>query len=368
MSEKIKKDIRQRVNTGIRELSAYSVPHIDCSIKLDGNESPFNLFGGIWELNSKWISDIELNRYPDPSCAELREKISAHTGVQQDGITLGNGSDELIQMLAECFTGGSGTVLVPTPTFSMYRISSTALGAEVIQTELDEAFDIAPGPIKKIIYEHDPDLLFFATPNNPTGNCFSKNRLKEVIEATSGLVVLDEAYCDYSGVSYLDLLDQYENVVVLRTMSKIGFAALRLGILLSSPVIAAEINKVRLPYNINTMSQVIASRVFDNYEVVERKVEIITQEREKLYRSISEIEGAEIYPSDANFFLVRVGDSNAVFEELVKRSILVRRMDGVERLSDCLRITVGKPEENSALVDALSDIFSSQVDIVNKKK
>lgn len=359
MTGKMKKDVRERLNSKIRELSAYSVPHIDCSIKLDGNESPFNVVTQMKGLYPRELADIDLNRYPDPSYQELRNKISAQAGIPPEGIVLGNGSDELIQMLIQCYTGRSGTILVPSPTFSMYRISGIAMGKEVVEVDLDESFDLDLELIKEKIGENDPDLFFFASPNNPTGNSFSEQKIIEIAESTSGVVVIDEAYFEYCGKTYLPLLKQYENVVILRTMSKIGFAALRLGILISCEDVAREINKVRLPYNINSLSAQIASRVYDNYEYINRNVGIIREEREKLYDSLGKIEGIKVYPSDANFLLISTRDSTAVFEELVKRDILVRKIDGVQMLSNCLRITVGTHDENRALVAALSDISSA---------
>ncbi len=359
MSERMNKDIQHRLSTNIKGLSAYSVPHIDCRIKLDGNESPFNVVTQMGEAYPRELSGIDLNRYPDSSYYEVRNKISRQTGIPVEGIVLGNGSDELIQMLVQCYTGHSGTVLVPRPTFSMYRISSITLGKEVIEADLDKSFDLDRDLIGNEIQENDPDLFFFASPNNPTGNSFSEHKIIEIAESTSGIVVIDEAYFEYCGKTFVPLIGQYENIVVLRTMSKIGFAALRLGILLSSEDVAEQINKVRLPYNINSLSAQIASNVYDNYEYINKNVEIIKSEREKLSDSLDKVDGLEVYPSDANFLLVRTEDSATVFDELVKRDILVRKIDGFDRLSNCLRITVGTPDENQALVEALSDIFSA---------
>ena len=359
MSQMKRSDIENRLSPNIRGLEAYKVPDIDCSIRLDGNESPFNV---AWQLPETFVdelTEIEFNRYPDSSHEELRDKIYRHIGIPAEGIVLGNGSDELIQMIIQCFAGKTGRVLVPAPTFSMYKLSAIALGKEVVEVDLDESFNLDLDRIMEVIKKQDPDILFFASPNNPTSNIFSEDRLIKITEATSGLVVIDEAYIEYYGRSLMWLLGDYDNVIVLRTMSKIGFAALRLGILFSSPYIAEQINKVRLPYNISSLSYKLATRVFENYDQVEKNIDIIKSERDIMYDSLSKISGVDVYPSDANFLLVDVGDSSYVFNELVKRDILVRKLDSSERLNNCLRITVGNPDENRALVNALSDIFSS---------
>jgi len=354
-----KKNTEERISKSIRDLKPYSVPEIQCRIRLDGNESPYNLLNTISDEIYESVSRIELNRYPDSTTRELREKISSQTGVPTGGILLGNGSDELIQMIIECYTGKSGCILMPKPTFSMYRISGMVLGKEVSEVDLDESFDLDTEAIKEVISEKDPDLFFFATPNNPTSNRFSRGRIVEIIESTSGIVVLDEAYFDYQGDTLLPLIETYENVVVLRTMSKIGFASLRLGIMLCKECIIHQVNKARLPYNINSLSLVLASLVYEKYDIVQEKIELVKQERERLSIALAGINGISVYPSDANFLLLDVGDSQRVFDELVKRDILVRKLHGTQRLENCLRITVGTPNENDELIEALSDISLS---------
>lgn len=366
MPDKKIKTTNQRLNSSIRSLSAYSVSGIDCTIKLDGNESPYNTASEILSACQQQ-GFPEFNRYPDPGCTGLVRRVSENTGIPREGIVIGNGSDELIQMLIQCYTGGSGTVMVPAPTFSMYAISTRAMGKEVVEVDLDNDFDLDMDKIEKVIDEKDPDLFFLAIPNNPTGNSFSEDSVVKIVESTSGIVVIDEAYYEYSGRSFLELLKHHDNVVFLRTMSKIGFAALRLGILLSNNEIARNVNKVRLPYNINSISQGLACAVYDNYEKVMKNVETVKEERARLVDSLNSIEGVSVYPSDANFLLVDVGDSVSVFNELVNRDILVRKTDSHTRLKNCLRITVGSPEENSALISAMSDIFSAKMGIVDKK-
>lgn len=335
------------------------MPRIDCSVKLDGNESPYDLEGEEKLALSERLAKLPVNRYPDPEALDVRTSLSRAVGFPVDGILLGNGSDEIIQMIVEVLGGKSGRVLVPSPTFSMYRITSLLLGKQVTEVELDENFDIDLEQTLETIRAKDPDIVFLATPNNPTGNSFSEEKVLEILEASGGAVVVDEAYCDFSKKSYIPHIDKYENLLVLRTMSKIGFAGARLGALFARPQIADEVNKARLPYNINSLSQQVMSFALENPEVIERKISLILSEREGVRASLERIEEIHVYPTDANFFLVRVPDADFLFEELVKNDILVRRFKGESRLANCLRITVGTKEENDRLTQALVGVFSS---------
>ena len=351
--------IKSRISKNVRSISPYSVPRIECSVKLDGNESPYDLEDEEKLLLSKRLAKLPVNRYPDPEALGVITSLSRALGFPTDGVLLGNGSDEIIQMIVEVFGGKNGCVLVPSPTFSMYRITSLILGKRVTEVALDENFDIDLGPTLEMIRAEDPDIVFLATPNNPTGNSFSEEKVLEILEASAGAVVVDEAYCDFSKKSYIPYIEKYENLLVLRTMSKIGFAGARLGMLFAQPQIVSEVNKARLPYNINSLSQLVMSFAFENPEVIQRKVDLILRERERLRDALERIEAIYVYPTDANFFLVRVPDADFLFTELVKNDILVRRFEGRGRLADCLRITVGTSDENDRLIEALVGIFSS---------
>ncbi len=351
--------VRSRVKNGIRKLSAYSVPHLECSVKLDGNESPFPLPIEILEKVLEEVRRVSINRYPDPGAEVLREKISKMTGFPLEGIVLGNGSDELIGMVMATFSGGTGVALYPVPTFSMYKITGIALGLELVGVELDEGFDIDISATVKEIKRKNPDVIFLASPNNPTGNRFSDERIFEVLEHSSGVVVVDEAYCDFSGKTFLPSIEKYENLVVLRSMSKVGFAGIRMGILFGRGEIVNEINKVRLPYNVNSFSQRIAEVILDNAGFVEERVQLIKREQHRVYKALGLMNGVEAFRSDANFILFRVKDADKVFGELIEKGVLIRNFNSPGRLKNCLRVTIGTPEENDALLIALGEILSS---------
>lgn len=351
--------VEKRVKRNIKELEAYSVPHIDCTIKLDGNESPFQLPAGIKEKLGESLIGIDIHRYPDPEARKLRQRIARAHSVPTEGVLLGNGSDELIGMLILACTGSTGRVLYPTPTFSMYGLSTTAMGAETVEVPLDKDFDIDLSTTIESIEKSDPDLIFLASPNNPTGNAYSEDRIKSIIETAEGIVVVDEAYSDFSGYTFMPLLENSENLVIMRTLSKVGFAGLRLGMLYAKPELARELNKVRYPYNINSLSQAAAELVLDNHEFVSENIQLIVRERKRVLSEMKALSGIEPYSSDANFILFRVEGADRVFKELTDRDILIRNFNKPGRLENCMRVTIGTPEENDAFLKALRDLLSS---------
>ena len=353
--------IRSRICGNVRSMSSYSVPRIECGVKLDGNESPYDVVAGLEGELFKRLRSVEINRYPDPEARSVRDALARSESFPPEGILLGNGSDEFIQMIVAVFTGKTGRVMVPSPTFSMYRITSLVLGKEVVETELDGNFDIDIADAAGKIRSEDPDVIFLATPNNPTGNSFSEDRVLEIVERSAGVVVVDEAYFDFSGKSYVPRIEKHENLMVMRTMSKTGFAGARLGMLFAEPGLANEVNKARMPYNINSFSQAVMSLALERPEAVREKVDLVLAERKRLGAELRRLDGIRVYPTDANFFLVEVADAGFVFGELLKKDVLVRRFEAPARLRNCLRITVGTREENDRLLSALVGVFSPEV-------
>ncbi len=351
--------VESRVSKEIRDITPYSVPHIDCKVKLDGNESPFSLPQDVQDKVNKAVKEIEINRYPDPEAERLIEIVSKVSEFPKDGILLGNGSDELIGMLITTLTSGTGKVLCPTPSFSMYKLAALAMGAEVLEIPLDENFDLDLDSTLKLIQEEDPDLIFLASPNNPTGNMYSASKIAEIISVAKGVVVVDEAYSDFSGYTFLPLVRECKNLVILRTLSKVGFAGLRIGMLFASEDLVTEINKARYPYNINSLSQKVSEVVLENHEFVSESIQLIIRERDRVYKALSSIKGIEAYPSDANFIFFKAEDADSLFNKLVEKDILIRNFNKPGRLQNCMRVTIGTPEENDAFLSALTEILTS---------
>lgn len=333
-------DIKNLVKPNIRSLRAYHAEEIPCRVKLDANESPYGV---------KALKTVKTNRYPDPEAKELRNLLARQFKVKPENILHGNGSDELIQCLITTF---GGLVLFPAPTFSMYRIISQAHGERSEGIPLDEKFDLDIEEMLKAVRKKNPKLIFLSSPNNPTGNSFSAERILKIIRQSKGLVIVDEAYQAFSDrKSFLPLLKKYKNLIILKTLSKIGLAGLRVGFMIAHKDVIDEVNKVRLPFNLNALSQKLAVETLKKSALMRSEIKTIVSERKKLFNEMKKIDGIEPYPSDANFILFRTNKSDRIYKELLKRGILIRNMKGI--IDGCLRVTVGTPNENRAFLKAI---------------
>jgi histidinol-phosphate aminotransferase len=345
-------NIRKLVKKDVSSLRAYDAKEIPCKVKLDANESPFGFSGAL-----KAATKIETNRYPDPEAKALRKLIAKGLGVRQENILQGNGSDELIYYLIATF---GGPVLYPVPTFSMYGIISQALGEKKTAIPLDREFDIDIETVLSAIKKEKPKLIFLSSPNNPTGNCFSSDRILKIIERSTGIVVVDEAYQPFSSEKgFLPLLKDYRNLVIMRTLSKIGLAALRLGFLIADCAIIEQVNKVRLPFNVNSLSQAVAAEILKEKDRMNFFIKTIVAERKRLSNEMGKIEGVRPFPSEANFILFKVENPDKVYMSLLRKGILVRNIN--ENVKGCLRVTVGTPEENTTFLKALRETSRRQV-------
>ncbi len=337
-------EIRKLVKPNIRSLKAYKAEEIPCKVKLDANESPYG---------SRVLKSVMTNRYPDPEASALRKIAAREYKVKPENLLHGNGSDELIYNLITTF---GGPVLYPVPTFSMYGIISQALGEERIEIELDKKFDLDADGFLRTIKKRKPKLIFLSSPNNPTGNCFSSSRIMKIIKESKGLVVVDEAYQPFSEKKqFLPLLRKYKKLIVLRTLSKIGLAGLRVGFMAADPEIVNEVNKVRLPFNLNSLSQTVALEALKNKKQMNSGIRSIISERKKLLKEMKKVSGVTAYPSDANFILFKVQNGDKIYNDLLKKGILIRNMKGI--FEGCLRVTVGTPKENTAFLKALRQLL-----------
>lgn len=343
-------DIRKLVKKQVSALKAYDAKEVPCRTKLDANESPYGFADAV-----ESIAGIRTNRYPDPEAGALRRLIAKDLGVNPGNILFGNGSDELIYYLIATF---GGPVSYPVPTFSMYGIIGQALGEKKIEVPLDKDFDLDMDGFLKAVRKEKPKLIFLSSPNNPTGNCFSSDRILKIIGASKGIVIVDEAYQPFSSEKgMLPLLKDYRNLVIMRTLSKIGLAALRLGFMLAGPEIIREVNKVRLPFNVNSFSQAVATAALKKKKGLRTSIKAIVTERERLLEEMVKIKGVIPFPSEANFILFKVKDPAYVHTSLLKRGILLRNINNV--VPGCLRVTVGTPAENTAFLKALSKLTGS---------
>jgi histidinol-phosphate aminotransferase len=341
----------------VQAIQAYHVADPGTLIKLDAMENPY---GWPEAMQQEWLEllrEVPLNRYPDPAARELLPLLREAMEVPAEmSVLLGNGSDEIIQMLALALGGEGRTIMAAEPGFVMYRMIAAFSGLNYCGVPLAEDFSLDREAMLAAIEKHDPAVIYLAYPNNPTGNLFDEQSMLEIIRASNGVVVVDEAYHAFAGKSFIGRLGEFDNLLVMRTLSKLGLAGLRLGMLAGPSVWLEQIDKVRLPYNINVLTQASAAFALRHREVFEQQTRTLREERGQLLQALVSLDGVTPYPSAANFILFRVapGRANAVFESLRAQGVLIKNMKASEGpLADCLRVTVGTPEENDAFMSAL---------------
>ena len=352
-------NIEKLISDAVLGQKAYPAETTECRIKLDANESPYELPAPLKERLFARMKDTALNRYPEPGAPALRKRYGTSCGVDENGVMTGNGSDELIQILCAAMARPGARILIPIPTFVMYRIIGLNCGLGVTEARLDDAFDLDVAVMLDKMAAESPALIFLSYPNSPTGNCFSEDRIRAILEASAGVVVVDEAYANFSGKTLLPLLQQYENLVVLRTLSKVGYAALRIGFLLGAPELLQELNKVRLPYNMNALSQAAAGFFMNEEQAVSEQIDRIIAERKNLYAALQKIDGIHPYPSAANFiFFSCTLNVNHVYEQLVRKGILIKPFIFPWSSRQFIRVTVGSSEENEAFIEELKRVIA----------
>jgi histidinol-phosphate aminotransferase len=274
-------------------------------------------------------------------------------------VLLGNGSDELIQLLALALNKPGATLLSVEPSFVMYRMIATFTGMRYVGVPLRADFSLDLPATLEAIRREQPALIFLAYPNNPTGNLFAADDVAQITEAAQGLVVVDEAYYAFAADSFIPRLAHYPNLLVMRTFSKLGMAGLRLGFLAGGAAWLGQLEKLRLPYNVGVLPQVVAGKLLEHHDVLLRQAEQIKLDRAALYRQLDAIAAVRVYPSEANFLLFRVANADEVFDGLKRRGVLIKNLHGGHpMLSGCLRVTVGTPEENAKFMAALQESLS----------
>lgn len=315
----------------------------NASVFLDANENPWN---------------EPINRYPDPLQRQVKARLSQLKGVEPRSIFLGNGSDEAIDLVIRAFCEPKADNIVTiTPSYGMYEVAAETNDVECRKVALDERFDLDVAALWAAVDAHTK-VIYLCSPNNPSGNSLNREAIYQLLRGFEGLVVVDEAYIDFSSQpSFLAELSQYPNLIVLQTFSKAwGAAAIRLGMAFAAPAIIEVLNKIKYPYNINLLVQNKALELMENEAEMRQEVKAILAERVRMAKLLSEAPfGFEVFPSDANFLLVRVGDADRLYKALVDRGIIVRNRNRVLKCQGCLRITIGLPAENDLLLHALSE-------------
>jgi len=345
------------VRPEILALKAYHVAEAEGVVKLDAMENPYALPEPMRQELAERLAHVDLNRYPEPTGRRVRELLTRRMQVPQGmELLLGNGSDDLIQMITFALARPGAVMMYPAPTFVMYAMNATLSGMKAVPVPLRADFTFDCGAFLEQVRVHRPALIYIAYPNNPTGVLYPEEDVVAVLRAAEGLVVLDEAYHVFARKSFMPMLAEFPNLVVLRTVSKLGLAGIRLGYLAGRPQWIAQFNKVRQVYNVNVLTQAAALFTLERLDVLEAQAERIRAERAALGPALAALPGVTVYPSEANFFLLRVPDAGRAYEGLRRQAVLVRNLHGAHPLlANCLRITVGTPEENRILLTALRE-------------
>ena len=340
-------DLDKLVRENVKNLIPYSCARDEfkgkTGIFLDANENPFG----------------KLNRYPDPYQRDLKAAISKNKGISEEKIFLGNGSDEIIDLCYRVFCNpGKDKALTFTPTYGMYEVSASVNDVKIIKIPLNERFQLDLGKTKPYFSDNNLKLIFICSPNNPTGNCMERSDISYIISNFNGIVVIDEAYIDFTEKpSFIKMIDKYPNLIVMQTFSKaFGLAAARVGMAFSNPAILQYFNKLKPPYNISTINQKAALRKLEKAVEFKSQVLKIKNEKERLNADLKKLKITEkVYPSDANFILVKVSNATLIYNSLIDKHIIIRNRTSV--INNCLRITVGTHTENNKLINALKTIL-----------
>jgi histidinol-phosphate aminotransferase len=357
------KELLQTIKPAVRNLRAYSLSPLHASVKINQNENPWDVPENVKAETLRRLDARPWSRYPEFVAASLQECLADFASWKADGVIAGNGSNELIQSLLMVTVNEAKRILISEPTFALYRQVATILGGDVVSVPLTATFQFDVPVLTEALRDSKPEVMILCSPNNPTGSVIGDDDLKQLLRTAPGLVVIDEAYHEFAGQSVVPLLNDFPNLVVLRTFSKaMGLAGMRLGYLLAAPQLVTEVRKAVLPYNLNVFSQTVAEVAIEMYEAeLQPLVKRIIAERERLFTELNAIQGLEPVASRANFMIVRTAvEPRTIFNELLARDILVRDVSGYPMLKEYFRFNVGTPQENDRLIQSLNEIMDKQ--------
>jgi len=346
------------IRPGLDQLKTYSVDEAEFKIKLDANERSTNLPAAVLEEVTARLAELAFNRYPDIGITGLRDKIAKAMNLSRESVVIGNGSSELLAALCYAFGGAGRSIVFPTPSFSMYGIYTKLADSQAVAVKLQGDYSLSAGDVLSAAADSQASLILLCNPNNPTGNAIPLETLETIIAQAACPVVVDEAYYEFHGHSVVSLLAKYANLIVTRTFSKsYGLASARVGYLLADPKITNIVGKVLMPYHVNALSLAAAEVVYDRRKAFEPDIDLAIRERQRLIDSLSLFESLEVYPSQANFVLVKAVDNQGLAEWLTAKSIGIRDFGSAPGLEGCIRITVGTVEDNNALLQAAAEFY-----------
>lgn len=344
----------------IADLQEYSLKPHPCSIKLNQNENPFELPDDIKDEILFRLRASHWSRYPDFVPGEQIERVADFAGWRRDGVLLGNGSNDLLQLVITCVLERGKSVVISQPTFTLYKLLAHSLGARVVEVPMQRPFAFDVGRIVETARKSDASMIILCSPNNPTGTRLGREELKFILESTTALVALDEAYVHFSRGSLSGMLRDCDMLVVFQTFSKaMAAAGIRFGYALAAPELTKQLGKVKLPYGVNIFTLLAATVMIERWKILQESIGILVRERERVAAALTELEGVTVAPSSANFILFesKLQSPQQIFSALLERGILIRNVSSYPMLENALRVSIGKVEENSAFISAMKEIL-----------
>jgi len=354
-------DLPQRMDrylrTDVRSMPAYHVQPSAGMVKLDVMENPYRLSPELQARLGERLGQVAINRYPAERTLELGWALARHAGMPEHcAVTLGNGSDEIITMLSMAISRPGAVVLAPSPSFVMYELSSRYQHLRFESVPLTPDFELDEAAMLDAIARHQPAAIYLAYPNNPTGSLWNWETIERIVEAAPGFVIMDEAYQPFATRDAMSLLERHAHVLVMRTMSKFGLAGVRIGYLMGERTLIGEIDKLRPPFNVGVLNAEAALFALEHAEVYAAQAAELRAQREQVAAALGAIDGVRVFPSQGNMLLVRVADAAATFQRMRSSGVLIKNVSGAHALlRNCLRITIGTPEENQAMLAAFKE-------------
>jgi histidinol-phosphate aminotransferase len=352
--------IEQFISDKIKNSEAYITSNEISKVRLDANENPYDISKEVKMQIMRAIENENFNFYPDSECNELKKALAKYAAFNEKGIMIGNGSDELIHICMQCFINPGDSVLIHAPTFVMYETYTQMCCGRIIEFETDDQFEIDIEKLLNTAKSENVKAIILCSPNNPTGKTISLSDIEFAAANFNGIVIIDEAYYEFSKVTAKNLIDKYPNLIVLRTLSKaIGLAALRIGYLLCNPEMTRYLQRAKPPYNVNALSQIAAIAVMEQIDAKNKLIDNIIEEREKMQNAIGNMAGIQFFKSLGNFILIRTPYSQSIYMKLYENGIKVKCFNN-GKIKNCLRITVGKPEVNDAVLKVLEVVCGGE--------
>ncbi|KMQ50627.1 Histidinol-phosphate aminotransferase [Chitinispirillum alkaliphilum] len=346
------------INNDVRGLKKYHLNRQDAEIKLNQNENPYDWPLQIKEKAASFFTQRPWNRYPDFIPDQLKSQLAEYAGVEAQNIIVGNGSNEMLLVLLLSFVKKTTSVTLSTPTFTVYNLLASGMGASTTSINLKENLQFDTEAICKAVEKDPGTALILCSPNNPTGSTLSKEDITGILGVHKGICILDQAYVEFGGYDAIELLKRYPNLIITRTFSKaMAGAGLRTGYMIGTAEIISEINKIKLPYNINFFSEYAASLMLQNRNLLRHSIDTTIEQRSELFDFLNSQPFDSVYPSEGNFILVRSKMKDKMFDFLVKDGILIRDVSTYTMLENCMRISIGTPEENKKLKESLRKFF-----------